>query len=348
MTGRMMVADDLDASTAFHLAVAVMKMETVSLPVAEPGDCCRQVAVVISGHYNRFANSSQTRQQSLRSLGRRAIVNQIAEDDEMLRAILCHETAQAGFDQVHAPHRDEAARHALTDLVSEMQVRYRQPALPLMKKSQPPIQDNLLGNKGLAGRKRRHRAQAAGEIIACLRRLQSVCQRLLPMPRILSTILLVAGTLFLVSCATETIPTQAASVFAPKRYAKVRTTAYSHNEGSGSRNALGRRLSSGGIRSAASDWSRFPLGTRFRVVETGEEYVIDDYGGALVGTSTIDLYKSPGAMRRWGVRHIDIDVLTWGSEAESLRVLRPRQRARVVRRMIASIEKKENEKKKKG
>ncbi len=121
----------------------------------------------------------------------------------------------------------------------------------------------------------------------------------------------------------------------------MRTTAYSHNEGSGSRNALGRRLSGGAIRSAASDWSRFPLGTRFRIVGTKEEYMIDDYGGALIGTNTIDLYKSSSrAMHGWGVRHVDIEILQWGSEAESLRVLRPRQRVRIVRRMIASLENK--------
>lgn len=165
------------------------------------------------------------------------------------------------------------------------------------------------------------------------------------MSKILIISLLLACALSLVSCATPTAST--ATVFAPKRMEKVRTTAYSHNEGSGSRNAMGRRLSGAGIRSAAADWSRFPLGTRFRIVESGEEYIIDDYGGALVGTNTIDLYKSPGAMRRWGVRRVDIDIIDWGSEAESLRILRPRKGVRIVRRMIAGLEKKENEKKKK-
>ena len=38
-------------------------------------------------------------------------------------------------------------------------------------------------------------------------------------------------------------------------------------------------------------------------METAEEYVIDDYGTALIGIDTIDLYKTNRlAMRRWGVR----------------------------------------------
>jgi 3D (Asp-Asp-Asp) domain-containing protein len=126
---------------------------------------------------------------------------------------------------------------------------------------------------------------------------------------------------------------------------KIKTTAYTANEGGGgARNAVGSRLSTGAVRSASSDWSRFPLGTRFRVVSTGEEYVIDDYGGALVGTNTIDLYKTSHlAMRRWGVRHVDIEVLRWGSHEESLKVLRPRKGVGRVRRMIASLEQKQQQ-----
>ena len=91
--------------------------------------------------------------------------------------------------------------------------------------------------------------------------------------------------------------------------------------------------------SAVADWSRFPLGTRFRFVGNKEEYVIDDYGTALVGTHAIDLYKrSRLEMRRWGVRHVDIDILEWGSKQQSLNVLSPRKKNGLVRRMIAGIE----------
>lgn len=144
----------------------------------------------------------------------------------------------------------------------------------------------------------------------------------------------------MVSCATTPISTLTTAV-KPTRIEKVRTTAYTHNEGSGGRNAIGRRLASAGIKSAASDWSRFPLGTHFRVLGTKDEYMIDDYGGALVGTNTIDLYHpSKLEMRRWGVRRVDIEVLHWGSDGESLRVLRPRKGTSCARRMIASLERK--------
>jgi 3D (Asp-Asp-Asp) domain-containing protein len=123
--------------------------------------------------------------------------------------------------------------------------------------------------------------------------------------------------------------------------AHVRTTAYSRGEDGGKRNAVGRKLSRGKCCSAASDWSRFPLGTRFRIVGTNEEYIIDDYGTALIGTNTIDLYQHTRLeMRRWGVRHVDIDILEWGSDSDSLKVLKPRARHRSVKRMIAALEKK--------
>jgi 3D (Asp-Asp-Asp) domain-containing protein len=124
---------------------------------------------------------------------------------------------------------------------------------------------------------------------------------------------------------------------------KVLTTAYTRREkgGGGGHNAVGFYLSGRHVKSAASDWSRFPLGTRFRIVDSREEYVIDDYGTALVGTNTIDLYKpSRLDMKRWGVRHVDIDILQWGSEEQSLKVLRPRAKHRIVKRMIVALQKK--------
>jgi 3D (Asp-Asp-Asp) domain-containing protein len=144
----------------------------------------------------------------------------------------------------------------------------------------------------------------------------------------------------LASCATQ--PAPGARTANSRRIHKVRTTAYTHSEGSGGRNAIGQRLAAGSVKSASSDWSRYPLGTRFRIVSSGDEYIIDDYGGALVGTKTIDLYKPTRLeMRRWGVRHEDIEIVRWGSVEQSLDVLRQRRGVGRVRRMIASIEQKQ-------
>lgn len=153
--------------------------------------------------------------------------------------------------------------------------------------------------------------------------------------------LTLVGTLacLLASCAVAPVATHTAA--RTRRIHKVRTTAYTHYEGSGSRNAIGGRLAAGKIRSAASDWSRYPLGTKFRVVGTEDQYIIDDYGGALVGTNTIDLYKPTTLeMRRWGIREVEIEVLEWGSDEESLKMLRPRRSSSLGRRMIASLESK--------
>jgi 3D (Asp-Asp-Asp) domain-containing protein len=149
---------------------------------------------------------------------------------------------------------------------------------------------------------------------------------------------------FLVASCAEpptTKPAASSASISSHRLQKVRTTAYTHTEKGGKHNAVGTYLASRTVMSAASDWSRHPLGTRFRIVDTNEVYQIDDYGTALVGTNTIDLYKpSRLQMRRWGVRHVDIDILAWGSEAESLRVLAPRAKHRQVRQMIVALQKK--------
>ena len=145
-----------------------------------------------------------------------------------------------------------------------------------------------------------------------------------------------------VGCASA--PRTASTLSQPKRVCKVRTTAYTHTEPGGNRNAIGTRLSGKNVMSAASDWSRWPLGTKFRIVDTDEVYQIDDYGSALIGTGTIDLYKKTRlAMRRWGVRSVDIDVIEWGSKEKSLQVLAPRSRNPRVRRMILALSKKSNE-----
>src|SRR5207302_5633984 len=156
------------------------------------------------------------------------------------------------------------------------------------------------------------------------------------MPKCLNLTVAAAGACLVVGCATQSKP----SVSSARHVPNVRTTAYTHSEGSGSHNAVGTYLSGRHVMSAASDWSRYPLGTRFRIATTNEEYIIDDYGVALIGTDTIDLYKSSRLdMKQWGVRHVDLDILQWGSEEESLKVLAPRCKNHCVRQMVSALEK---------
>ena len=91
--------------------------------------------------------------------------------------------------------------------------------------------------------------------------------------------------------------------------------------------------------SAAADWSRWPAGTEFRLLSTGELYRVDDYGWALAGRNTIDLYKpSRAAMNDWAVRHEPLQILRWGDREESLRRLRRHQEYRHIRRMVLELE----------
>ena len=124
----------------------------------------------------------------------------------------------------------------------------------------------------------------------------------------------------------------------------VRTTAYTHTEKDhlkhGSKNALDSKLKFGDVRSAAADWSVYPVGTTFKVQGEPYVYVIDDYGSALVGTRTLDLYKPTAAsMRSWGVRKVNIDVLEWGSYQRSLAILKGRDSKGhgAVHRMLARL-----------
>ncbi len=119
----------------------------------------------------------------------------------------------------------------------------------------------------------------------------------------------------------------------------VRTTAYHHSEPGGRVTAMGGFLKA--THSAAADWSWLPAGTKFRIVETGEDYIIEDYGSALIGKYTIDLYKSTrSAMNAWGVRYVNIEITEMGSYPVSLAVLLPRQKYAHVRAMVDGLKKK--------
>jgi 3D (Asp-Asp-Asp) domain-containing protein len=124
---------------------------------------------------------------------------------------------------------------------------------------------------------------------------------------------------------------------------QVKTTAYCHTERAhrryGKSNAVDGRLAATEINSAAADWSRFPVGTKFRIVGSNQVYVIDDYGSALVGTNTIDLYMpSRREMVNWGSRRVTIELLEVGSYQQSLKILKPRCRIAYVRRMVRDLE----------
>lgn len=93
------------------------------------------------------------------------------------------------------------------------------------------------------------------------------------------------------------------------------------------------------IGSAAADWSRWPAGTTFRLVSTGQIYKVDDYGWALAGRNTIDLYMATrGDMNTWGVRHEPIQILRWGDPEESLQRLQAHQDHKHIRRMVLELQ----------
>jgi 3D (Asp-Asp-Asp) domain-containing protein len=98
------------------------------------------------------------------------------------------------------------------------------------------------------------------------------------------------------------------------------------------------------VGSAAADWSRWPAGTTFRLISTGQMYRVDDYGWALSGRNTIDLYMAtPHEMNSWGARNESIQILHWGDPQESLRLLAPHQNSRHIKRMILELQGNEQE-----
>ncbi len=124
----------------------------------------------------------------------------------------------------------------------------------------------------------------------------------------------------------------------------IRTTAYCHHEAEshkyGKLTARGTTLrASGELRSAAADWSRYPVGTQFKILGSPQIYEIDDYGSALVGTDTIDIYQPTlSEMNAWGAPTVGIEIIKWGDLFESEKILAPRaSKARHVREMLEGV-----------
>ncbi len=128
-----------------------------------------------------------------------------------------------------------------------------------------------------------------------------------------------------------------------ERHRIVRTTAYTCSESDhikyGSKNAAGTFLRySDKVRSAAADWSFYPVGTVFRVKGMPQLFVIDDYGSALTGTATIDMYQpSRSMMNLWGRRNVEISIVQWGSFERSAEILKDRTKYPHCRQMLANI-----------
>lgn len=123
----------------------------------------------------------------------------------------------------------------------------------------------------------------------------------------------------------------------------VRTTAYTCSEDDhliyGSKNATGTQLRyNDRVRSAAADWSFYPVGTTFRIKGLPYLYVVDDYGSALTGTGTIDIYKpNKDIMKLWGRRTVELTIVQWGSFTRSAELLSQRTAHGHCKQMLANI-----------
>ena len=73
-------------------------------------------------------------------------------------------------------------------------------------------------------------------------------------------------------------------------------------------------------------------------------YRVDDYGWALSGRNTIDLYMANQRdMNSWGARQETIQILQWGDLQQSLQFLQAHQDYRHIKRMVLELERRDRE-----
>ena len=68
-------------------------------------------------------------------------------------------------------------------------------------------------------------------------------------------------------------------------------------------------------------------------------YRVDDYGWALSGRNTIDLYMANSRdMNTWGARQETIQIMEWGDPHQSLQFLQSHQDYKHIKRMVLELE----------
>lgn len=92
--------------------------------------------------------------------------------------------------------------------------------------------------------------------------------------------------------------------------------------GGGAVTARGTKYRDGAVASASADWSRWPVGTVFRVLATGKVYEVDDFSEDVVGRNEIQLYRSAlSNLPSGGRKYVTIEIIKWGSPRSSAKIL---------------------------
>ncbi len=123
-------------------------------------------------------------------------------------------------------------------------------------------------------------------------------------------------------------------------YQKVNVTSYAgaaSEAGSPAATARSTRYQSGSISSAAADWARWPAGTLFRVLATGELYEVDDFTDDIVGKNTLLLYKpAAAALSNSGMHYVTIEIIRWGGFPASAALLR-QQKSSTSKKILVEL-----------
>ncbi len=123
-------------------------------------------------------------------------------------------------------------------------------------------------------------------------------------------------------------------------YQKVNVAAYAgaaSDPGTPAATARGTRYQSGSLSSAAADWVRWPAGTLFRVLATGELFEVDDFTDDIVGKNTLLLYKpAAAALANANTHYVTIEIIRWGSFTDSALMLR-QQRSSTAKKILTEL-----------
>lgn len=144
--GRVEMSDHLSETSRRFRPVAMVKFEVACRERVDQRNQPAEAAVVVAGHGNYFTMLAETSKKlAQRSNGCR-IVDEVADQNKVRRPILFYQLKKPIPGRLHSPKRHQATGRPLAQLKAEVQIGDCQPFFPLMKKSEPRVEDNFRAN----------------------------------------------------------------------------------------------------------------------------------------------------------------------------------------------------------
>ena len=144
------MTDDLHAVRTIERTMTMMKMKSLRLPRIHQSNNGTEFVVMVACDQEHVAISAELLDQAPGFVDRGAIMDEITDHNQMRRIVVAQQFFESLFDCLHSPKRKKIPSGSLAQFVSKMKIGHREPAFPLVKKSQSAIEQDIFANSNWA------------------------------------------------------------------------------------------------------------------------------------------------------------------------------------------------------